>query len=89
MSPHNSHVTCPRFKKGGNAGDITIAAGGQQYAAAFGDGDERDWRSSGHCFIYVSISSVSTVLIYTIYTVCILQYLLPSNCLRASLCTPG
>ena len=63
-------MMCPRFKKGGNAGDITIAAGGQQYAAAFGDGDERDWRSSGHCFIYVSISTVSiyTHCIYTIHS---------------------
>ena len=34
---------------------MTIAAGSQQYAAAFGDADERDWRSTGTCFIYVRI----------------------------------
>ena len=44
-----------RFQQGGNSGDVTIAAGSQQYAAAFGDADQRDWRSTGTCFIYVRI----------------------------------
>ena len=44
-----------RFQQGGNSGDVTIAAGSQQYAAAFGDADERDWRSTGTCFIYVRL----------------------------------
>ena len=42
-----------RFKNSGNSNDVTIAAGSQQYAAAFGDADTRDWRSTGTCFIYV------------------------------------
>jgi len=41
-----------RFKNSGNSNDVTIAAGSQQYAAAFGDADTRDWRSTGTCFIY-------------------------------------
>ena len=42
-----------RFRQGGNAGDVTVQAGGTTYAAAFGDGDERDWRSTGQCFYQV------------------------------------
>ena len=51
-----------RFKQGGNAGDVTIQAGSTTYAAAFGDADERDWRSSGICFpavIFRTIFSMS------------------------------
>merc|ERR1712168_593883 len=40
-----------RFKGSGNSNDVTIQAGGTTYAAAFGDADTRDWRSTGVCFI--------------------------------------
>ena len=43
-----------RFRQGGNAGDVTVTAGGTTYAAAFGDGDQRDWRSTGQCFYQVT-----------------------------------
>ena len=46
-----------RFKLGGNAGDVTVQVGGTQFAAAFGDADERDWRSTGICFPAVTIPS--------------------------------
>merc|ERR1712136_449246 len=36
-----------RFKGTGNSNDVTIQAGGITYAGAFGDGDTRDWRSTG------------------------------------------
>merc|ERR1712168_1357971 len=40
-----------RIKKGGNAGDVTVALGGTTYAAAFGDAVDGDWRSTGTCTI--------------------------------------
>merc|ERR1711936_331824 len=47
-----------RFKKGGNAGDVTIALGGTTYAAAFGDAVGDDWRSTGTCTIrFLNIGS--------------------------------
>merc|ERR1711862_457196 len=49
-----------RFRQGGNAGDVTVQAGGTTYAAAFGDGDERDWRSTGQCF-YQSLTLGNTI----------------------------
>merc|ERR1712215_226476 len=39
-----------RFKKGGNANDVTIYAAGA-VAAGFGDSVQNDWRSTGTCFI--------------------------------------
>jgi len=49
-----------RFKQGGNAGDVTVQAGGTTYAAAFGDGDQRDWRSTGQCF-YQQLSTANSI----------------------------
>jgi len=39
-----------RFKKGGNAVDITVYAGGS-VVAGFGDAVDGDWRSTGTCLI--------------------------------------
>ena len=50
-----------RFRQGGNAGDVTVQAGGTTYAAAFGDGDERDWRSTGQCFYQVRNTYITKI----------------------------
>jgi len=39
-----------RFKKGGNAVDVTVYAGGS-VVAGFGDAVDQDWRSTGTCII--------------------------------------
>jgi len=39
-----------RFKRGGNAVDVTVYAGGS-VVAGFGDAVDGDWRSTGTCFI--------------------------------------
>jgi len=39
-----------RFKKGGNAVDVTVVAGGST-VAGFGDAVDADWRSTGTCLI--------------------------------------
>jgi len=39
-----------RFKKGGNAVDVTVVAGGST-VAGFGDAVDNDWRSTGTCLI--------------------------------------
>merc|ERR1711942_166609 len=39
-----------RFKRGGNAVDVTVVAGGQT-VAGFGDAVDGDWRSTGTCLI--------------------------------------
>jgi len=39
-----------RFKKGGNAVDVTVVAGGAT-VAGFGDAVDGDWRSTGTCLI--------------------------------------
>eukprot|EP00090_Calanus_glacialis_P007943 TRINITY_DN1632_c0_g1_i2.p1 TRINITY_DN1632_c0_g1~~TRINITY_DN1632_c0_g1_i2.p1 ORF type:complete len:255 (-),score=59.40 TRINITY_DN1632_c0_g1_i2:110-874(-) len=39
-----------RFKKGGNAVDVTVYAGGS-VVAGFGDAVDADWRSTGTCII--------------------------------------
>ena len=54
LNPQISNNPLLRFKQGGNAGDVTIQAGSTTYAGAFGDGDQRDWRSTGQCFIQVN-----------------------------------
>jgi len=50
-----------RFKKGGNAGDVTIGLGTTTYAAGFGDAVGDDWRSTGTCTIrYLTLGSSIT-----------------------------
>eukprot|EP00091_Calanus_sinicus_P017989 TRINITY_DN3962_c0_g1_i7.p1 TRINITY_DN3962_c0_g1~~TRINITY_DN3962_c0_g1_i7.p1 ORF type:complete len:243 (-),score=82.88 TRINITY_DN3962_c0_g1_i7:120-848(-) len=50
-----------RFKKGGNAVDVTVYAGGS-VVAGFGDAVDQDWRSTGTCIIRL-LSAGNTVYI--------------------------